>query len=155
MIGTLRRPARDFNSISPSRSSQPRSSRITPFARSTSSGSRHAELRTALATGAYGLALGIAEELRHVSLSDAVRLTILAAKSDPERFDALAQRCIVCLIEERRLTLSDVLRAAQRFQDAREGGDGETGLIALLCQKQLRRQPAWLDERSSQRLRAV
>jgi len=37
LIGTLRRPACDFNSISPSTGSQPCSTRITPLARSTSS----------------------------------------------------------------------------------------------------------------------
>jgi hypothetical protein len=99
-------------------------------------GNRQAELRTALQTGAYGLALGIAEELQHVGLDDAIRLTVLAAERDPERFDTLAQRCIVRLIEERRLTLNDVLWVVQRLQDARQGfDDAETGLMNLLRQK--------------------
>lgn len=102
-------------------------------------GSRHAELRTALSTRAYGLALSIAEELPHVGLHDAIRLTLLAADRDPERFDAMAQRCVVRLIEERRLTLDDIAWIAQGFQDARQGfDDAETGLMLLLRQRDRR-----------------
>jgi hypothetical protein len=101
-------------------------------------GSQSGELNTALSTGSYVLATRIAKELPRVDLSDAVRLTILAAAKDPERFDALAQRCLVRLIEERQVTLNDVLWVAQRFQDLREGTGGETGLMNLLRQQRHR-----------------
>lgn len=101
-------------------------------------GSQLGELKTALSTGSYVLAARIAKDLPRVDLSDAVRLTILAADKDSERFDALAQRCLVRLIEERQVTLNEVLWVAQRFQDVREGTDGETGLMNLLRQKRPR-----------------
>ena len=98
-------------------------------------GTDYGRFRTAHNSGSYGLARNIAADLPHVDLADAIRLTVLAVEKDPDQFDALAQRCVVRLIEERRLNLNEVLWALQRFQDAREGRDGETGLIALLHQK--------------------
>jgi hypothetical protein len=99
------------------------------------SGTISGRLRTALSTGSYGLAVNLARDLPHVDLADAIRLTALAAEKDPERFDALAVRCIARLIEERHLKLNDVLWACQQLQDCREGRDGETGLINLAKQR--------------------
>jgi hypothetical protein len=101
-------------------------------------GTNYGRFRTALNTGSYGLARNIAAGLPRVDLRDAIRLTLLAADRDNDHFDALALRCLVRLIEERYLTLNDVLWAVQRFQDVREGLDGETGLLNLLQQKRPR-----------------
>lgn len=91
--------------------------------------------RTALNTGSYGLAANIAKDLPYVELADAIRLTCLAAEKDPARFEALTLRCLSRLLEERRISLNDLLFAGRRFQDAREGVDGETGLLNLVKQR--------------------
>ena len=98
-------------------------------------GTPSGRLRTAISTGSYGLALNIASELPRVELSDAIRLTALAAAKDPERFDALAVRVLSRLLEERRLSLDDALWACQRLRDCREGVDGATGLLQLAKQR--------------------
>ena len=95
-------------------------------------GTASGRLRTALNTGSYGLAVNLARELPHVDLADAIRLTCLAASKDPDRFGGMALRCLVRLIEERELTINRAIWALQRFQDCREGVDGETGLLKLL-----------------------
>jgi hypothetical protein len=100
-------------------------------------GTNYGRFRTALRTGSYGLARNIARDLPHVDLADAIRLTILAVDKDPDHFDALALRCLVRFIEERGLTIDRAIWALQRFRDAREGIDGETGLQNL--ERQLRR----------------
>jgi hypothetical protein len=94
-------------------------------------GSDYGRFRTALKTGSYGLARNIARDLPHVDLSDAIRLTILAIDNDPNRYDALALRCLVRLIDERGLTIDRAIWVLQRFREAREGFDGETGLLKL------------------------
>jgi hypothetical protein len=97
-------------------------------------GTDYGRIRTALRTGSYGLARNIARDLPHVDLSDAIRLTILAVDKDPERYDALALRCLVRLIEEGGLTIDRAAWVLQRFREAREGADGETGLLNLVRQ---------------------
>jgi hypothetical protein len=97
------------------------------------------QLRTAIRTRSLSLALNIAGELDHVDLAAAVALTALAAEKGDPRFEPMALRVIVRLIEERRLTLNDALWAAQRLQDCREGVDGETGLLNLERQRPERR----------------
>jgi hypothetical protein len=101
-------------------------------------GTASGRLRTALNTRSYGLAVNLARELPHVALADAIRLTCLAASKDSKRFDALAVRVVARLIEERRLSLNDVIWACRRLQDCREGVDGETGLLNLVRQKAIR-----------------
>jgi hypothetical protein len=78
-------------------------------------GTASGQLRTPLSTGSYRLARNIAAELPHVEPVDAIRLTCLAASKDPDRFDGLAVRAITRQIEGRRLSLNDVIWAAQRF----------------------------------------
>ena len=77
------------------------------------------------------LAWAYATSLSHVSLEDALQLTLLAIKKDAHRFDAMAKRCIVRLIEERSVTFHEVEWAIQRLRDETEGLDGRTGL--LIC----------------------
>jgi hypothetical protein len=102
------------------------------------SGSDHAAFKRALGAGQYESAFAYATGLPHIDLADALQLTLLAAQKDRRRFDAMAQRWIVRLIEERRVTLHDVEWATQRFQDQTEGSDGRTGLVNLLKQKPAR-----------------
>jgi hypothetical protein len=98
-------------------------------------GSDTGRLRTALKTGSYKLAVGIVRELPRISTADALELTLLAAKKDRERFDAMAVCWLVRLIEERAVTLNDVIWAGQRLRDERGGHDGRTGLENLLKQR--------------------
>jgi len=86
-------------------------------------GTNSGRFRTALNTGSYDLASNIARDLPYVELADAIRPTCLAARKDPARFEVLALRCLARLLEERRV------------EDAREGIDGETGLLNLLKQR--------------------
>ncbi len=97
-------------------------------------GTDYGRFRTALNTGSYGLARNIALDLPRVDLADAIRLTVLAAAKDPDHFDALALRCLVRFIEERGLTIDRAVWVLQRFREAREGFDGETGLLNLVRQ---------------------
>jgi hypothetical protein len=95
-------------------------------------GTEYGRFRTALRTGSYGLARNIAADLPRVDLADAIRLTCLAAEKAPDDFDALALRCLVRLIEERGLTIDRAVWVLQRFREAREGFEGETGLLNLV-----------------------
>jgi hypothetical protein len=62
-----------------------------------------------------------------VSIADALDLTLLAAEKDLERFDAMAQRWLCRLIEERSLTLSEVAGAAMELQGDRWAWAEATG----------------------------
>lgn len=97
-------------------------------------GTDYGRFRTALRTGSYGLARNIALDIPQVDLADAIRLTILAIDKDPDHYDALALRCLVRFIEERSLTIDRAVWVLQRFREAREGFDGETGLLKLARQ---------------------
>ncbi len=101
-------------------------------------GSNSALFERALRNGDLGSAWAYATSLSHVSLEDALQLTLLAIKKDAHRFDAMAKRCIVRLIEERSVTFHEVEWAIQRLRDETEGLDGRTGLLNLLEQKPAR-----------------
>ncbi len=95
-------------------------------------GTASGQFRTALRTKSLGLALNLARELPTVDLPDAARLTVLAAQKGDPRFEPMSVRLLARLLDERRLSLEDVLYAARRLQDAREGKPGETGLLNLI-----------------------
>jgi hypothetical protein len=84
-------------------------------------GSLQGELRTALRTGSYRIASNIARSLPSISLSEALELTVLAAKHDPERFEPMAVRWLSKLLEDRQLSLHEIRWAAERLQDVKEG----------------------------------
>jgi hypothetical protein len=58
------------------------------------SGTAYGEFRTALRTRSYGLARNVARGLPHVSLTDALELTLLAADREPGDFEAMARRLL-------------------------------------------------------------
>ncbi len=53
-------------------------------------GSDHAELRRCLAVGQYASAMAAAHSLAVVPLDAALDLTLLAARKDPDRYEAMA-----------------------------------------------------------------
>ena len=98
-------------------------------------GSDHGHFARALKAGNFANAFAAAHNVPVVSLDDALILTLLAREQSPQRFDGMAQRWIVRLIQEREITLHDVTWATQRLRDENEGHDGRTGLINLLKQR--------------------
>src|SRR4051794_12160998 len=53
-------------------------------------GSQYGEFQTALRTGSFDLAFRVARDLPQLTLADALRLTLLAAKKAPDRYDEMA-----------------------------------------------------------------
>ena len=101
-------------------------------------GSLGGELRTAIRTGSYKLALNVARAMPIVSIADALDLTLLAAEHDPDRFDAMAQRWLCRLVEERSLTLAEFAQAAAELQGVPMGLGNGDGLKTLLREKPLK-----------------
>lgn len=95
-------------------------------------GSRHGEFRTALRTGSYGLALNIARDLPHVSLADALGLTLLAARKSPERFDGMARRWLARLLVERQPSLDELAWASALLSNAPAGEGDDDRLAEIL-----------------------
>ncbi len=99
------------------------------------SGTRHGEFRTALRTGSYSLALEIARDLPHISLADALRLTLLAARKSPQQFDGMARRWLARLLVERQPSLDEMAWASALLSNA-PGGDADddrlTEILAAL-----------------------
>lgn len=62
-------------------------------------------LDRALTARDYGLAARLARSLSFVSLRDALRLTVLAARKDPEHYDAMAKRWLIRFMHEHRPSL--------------------------------------------------
>ncbi len=101
-------------------------------------GSDYGYFQRALKAGSYASAWQFACQLPTVSLADALSLTLLAAKDDPERFDAMALRWLCRLAAERSLTLAEFAEAAAELQGVPMGlGDG-AGLRAALQEKPLK-----------------
>ena len=88
------------------------------------SGTLGGEFRTALRTRSFVMAMQIAKAMPHLTLTDALDLTLLAAERDPERYRPMAQRFLVRLIEERDLSFTDIGDAARGLAAIAEGGAG-------------------------------
>jgi hypothetical protein len=67
-------------------------------------GSPQYRLNWFLNKGEYHKALPAAFEVDQVRLEDALRLTMLAASNDRDRFERMAWRFVVRLVDERKLT---------------------------------------------------
>lgn len=68
-------------------------------------GSSQAYLSAFLERRDYHRALAYAFEAPRISLSDALRLTVLAARQDRDRFERMAQRFLIRFIDEKSPTL--------------------------------------------------
>ena len=97
-------------------------------------GSLHGELRTALRTGSYRIACNIARSLPSISLPEALEITVLAAKHDPDRFEPMAARWLARLLDDRQLSLHEIRWATERLQDVKEGRaeDAEKALLNFI-----------------------
>lgn len=92
------------------------------------SGTDHAEFRRALASGDWGSAFAAAHAMPAVELEEALELVLLGArKVDKDRYERLALRWLVRLMEERRISLHEASWVADRLRDTREGRAGEAG----------------------------
>lgn len=89
------------------------------------------QLQNALRAGAYSLARDLATELAQVPLAEALLLTVLAAEKAPEDFEPMAMRWIERLIEERHISLEELVTAADALQRAGEGDVDRLTLLAL------------------------
>ena len=101
-------------------------------------GSDYGYFQRSLKAGHYASAWQFAKQLPSISLADALSLTLLAAKDDPDRFDAMALRWLCRLVEERSLTLAKFAGAAAELQGVPMGLGGGDGLRALLREKPLK-----------------
>jgi hypothetical protein len=81
-------------------------------------GSRYGEFRTALRTGSFNLAFDVARDLPRLTLSDALALTLLAAKKKPDRFEEMARRWIARLTVERAPSLDELAWATALLANA-------------------------------------
>jgi hypothetical protein len=80
-------------------------------------GSDLGRLRTALKTGSYKLAVGIARDLPRVSLADALTLTLMSLTREPERYEVLARRWLAKFIAEAKPNLEEIVYAAELLRD--------------------------------------
>ncbi len=71
-------------------------------------GSRYGEFQTALRTGSFNLALNVAKDLPRLTLADALRLTLLAARAKPDRYEEMARRWLARLTVERQPSLDQL-----------------------------------------------
>ena len=81
-------------------------------------GSPYGDFQTALRTGSFELAVDVARTLPRLTLSDALRLTLLAAQKAPERFDDMARRWLSRLLVERQPSLDELAWAAALLSNA-------------------------------------
>lgn len=94
------------------------SSRWTNIRSVTSQGHPYARFRRALATGNARIAEAAAREVEHISLADALALTLLY-RDDLERYERAAARWIGRLCAERpKIQLSEIELAAAGFREA-------------------------------------
>jgi hypothetical protein len=77
-----------------------------------SSGTRYGEFHTALRTGSFDLACEVARDLQRLTLGDALSLTLLAARTKPERFEEMARRWLARLLVERTPSLDQMAWAS-------------------------------------------
>jgi hypothetical protein len=116
----------------------------------TSDGHPHARFDRALRTGNPTLVRAAAAELGRVGLEDALRLCLVLATAERERYEAAAVRWLGRLVlEERRVTLADAQIAAAGLA-ALSGGATDlpalAGFVALCESKGLQRGARALDE---------
>jgi hypothetical protein len=99
-------------------------------------GTAYGNFRTAIKTGSYVLACQVASELPRVGLSEALQLTMLAAKKDPERYERMARRWLVRFITEKRPTLGLIRYVASDLDQL--GLQGPAGFVDNEAEARLR-----------------
>jgi hypothetical protein len=102
------------------------------YVRIRTSGSRYGEFQTALRTGSFRLALQVARDLPRLTLTDALRLTLLAARNEPEKYPEMARRWLARLMVERRPSLDQLTWATALLSVAPDGKADRDRLAEVL-----------------------
>jgi hypothetical protein len=95
-------------------------------------GSPYGEFQTALRTGSFELACQVAQTLPRLTLSDALHLTLLAARKRPERFEEMARRWLARLLVERSPSLDELAWASALLSVAPRDGAREDRVGEIL-----------------------
>ena len=90
----------------------------------TSSGRRYAELQRALKNGNLWVAEAAAREMPKVPLEDALRLVLLYAAKESEKFERAAMRWLERYLAEATPTLRNFAKAARDLAQLRDGAEG-------------------------------
>jgi hypothetical protein len=100
----------------------------------TSQGTAHGRFTRAVANGNLREAEMAARELGGLSLDDALKLCVMLAERDPQRFERAALRWLSRFIEERLPPLAEVALAAVALAELRHGprGTGRDSLSLLV-----------------------
>jgi hypothetical protein len=102
------------------------------YVRIGTSGTRHGEFQTALRTGSFRLALQVARDLPRLTLADALRLTLLAARHEPSRYPEMARRWLARLMVERPPSLDQLTWATALLSIAPRDETDEDRLAEVL-----------------------
>jgi hypothetical protein len=99
----------------------------------TSQGTAHGRFTRAVASGNLREAEMAARELGGLSLEDALKLCVMLAERDPQRFERAALRWLERFIGERLPPISEVALAATALAELRHGrhGAGRESLTRL------------------------
>jgi hypothetical protein len=92
----------------------------------------YGEFQTALRTGSFSVACNVARSLPRVTLSDALRLTLLAARKAPDRYPDMARRWLARLAVERSPTLDQLTWATALLSNAPKADTSDEKLTEIL-----------------------
>ncbi len=95
----------------------------------TSQGRPHARLDRALATGDPLIVRMAAAECPHLSVADALRIVLVHARADPDRYPRMAARWAAMLTRDRPISLAELDTIVGALLDL--GQDADTGRHAL------------------------
>jgi hypothetical protein len=95
-------------------------------------GSSYGEFQTALRNGSFELALDLARSLPRISLADALRLTLLAARKEPTRYPEMARRWLVRVLVEQRPSLDELAWASALLSIAGKGNAQDEKVVEVL-----------------------
>jgi hypothetical protein len=95
-------------------------------------GSPYGDFQTALRTGSFDLAIDVARTLPRLTLSDALRLTLLAAQKAPDKYEEMARRWLGRLMSEREPSLDELTWAAALLSNAPKIEESDDRLTEIL-----------------------
>ncbi len=102
----------------------------------TSHGSPYARFRRALRIGRLSMVYDAAAELPRVDLDDALAITLLIERQDPERYDRAVVRWLARLcLEVPSVGIEDLRGGLLAFEALPENPDGARRALAELCSR--------------------
>ncbi len=120
----------------------------------TAQGGAYSQFKRALARGNFIMAWGLAAEVAHVTLADALALLLLARDVEPARFDRSVPRWHARLCTERRLSTAEAQLALAAL-NALPGPGGPTAAqtLAGICElhgldREVRVLEHWIEARA-------